>query len=220
MLYPADSFNYSRVYSAPGRLSLPALFLDRDGVVIEDVHYISDPTKVKLCSGARDLISHAVRNLIPVVLITNQSGISRGFFSWHDFHLVNLQMLKLLGPQAQLSAIYACGHSPTDFLCGSWRKPSPLMLLEASNALNLDLSRSILIGDRLSDLQAGASAGLACLFHVLTGHGVAARPSVLEWHSIAKYNCFCDSDAPKLTLIDTLSDFPFPLLTSMPEPSL
>ena len=115
----------------------PALFLDRDGVVIEDCHYLSDPGKVRLCLGSRDLIYQAYLQSIPVVLITNQSGIGRGFFEWSDFEKVNNRMQHLLGCSAPLSAIYANGYGP-DAPYDSWRKPSPKMLVQAASDLNLD----------------------------------------------------------------------------------
>jgi len=197
---------------SPFHQQKPALFLDRDGVVIEDCHHINDPDQVQLCRGARQLIASAHCYGWPVVLITNQSGIARGFFGWQHVDRVNQRMQELLGPQAPLAAIYANGHGP-DAPAWTWRKPSPQMLLEAATSLNLDLPRSLLIGDRLSDLQSGTSAGVAMLFHVLSGHGHSARASVLQWHKqrleaqdIAEAS---PQRRPALALLDTLEDFPF-----------
>ena len=161
----------------PCTIPRPALFLDRDGVLIEDFHHLSNPNQVALLPGARELLCHANATGWPVVLITNQSGIARGLFDWDDYELVTDRLLELLGPDAPLAAIYANGHGP-DAPANSWRKPSPAMLLAAGQELNLDLNGSLLIGDRLSDLQAGAAAGLAWLGHVLSGHGQHERPGV------------------------------------------
>jgi len=188
----------------------PALFLDRDGVVIEDGHHLCDPDQVRVCPGARELIAEAHSYGWPVVVITNQSGIARGLFSWTALEEVNARMQELLGPEAPLAAIYASGHGP-DAPASSWRKPSPQMLLAAAKALNLDLQRSLLIGDRLSDLQAGTAAGVAMVFHVLSGHGPSARASVLQWHQQRREAGETD-DAPALQLLDTLEAFPLPLL--------
>ena len=79
------------------------------------------------------------------------------------------------------------------------------MVLAASKALNLELERSLLIGDRLSDLQAGAAAGVAGLFHVLSGHGRDARASVQRWHAQAT------RPVPSLQLLDSLDSFPLDL---------
>ncbi|QNJ30596.1 D-glycero-D-manno-heptose 1/7-bisphosphate phosphatase [Synechococcus sp. PROS-9-1] len=201
----------SLLLSPPFPSQSPALFLDRDGVVIEDCHYVCDPNKVRLCLGSRELIEQACRQGIPVVLVTNQSGISRGFFQWENFEAVNERMQELLGPDAPLSAIYANGYGPSGPV-NSWRKPSPKMLLEAAMALNLDLNGSIMIGDRLSDLQAGAAAGVATVCHVLSGHGLSARNSVVKWHrqianTLSTGNSF-GIHVPALKLLDTLVSFP------------
>ena len=157
----------------------PALFLDRDGVVIEDKHHLCDPELVELCRGAEKLIRTAKSKGHAVVLVTNQSGISRGFFSWDDYNRVTEKMLKLLGVKAEPTAIYANGYGP-DQNQQTWRKPNPGMLLEAANDLGVDLTQSTMIGDRLSDLKAGANAGLSELIHVLTGHGHKERPQIEE----------------------------------------
>ena len=150
-----------------------------------------------------------------MVLITNQSGIARGLFQWRHFEMVNDRMQQLLGSDAPLAAIYANGHGP-DAPANSWRKPSPQMLLQAATALNLDLQRSLLIGDRLSDLQAGAAAGVAMLFHVLSGHGHNARAAVLQWQK-QRFEAQDTAEVtahqvPALELLETLEDFPFQLL--------
>jgi len=191
----------------------PALFLDRDGVVIKDCHHLSNPNQVTLLPGARELLRHANATGWPVVLITNQSGIARGLFDWNAYELVTNRLLELLGPDAALAAIYANGHGP-DAPANSWRKPSPAMLLAAGQELNLDLSGSLLVGDRLSDLQAGAAAGLAWLGHVLSGHGQHERPRVTA--CIGPCGQFRgenpSSRQAQAVLLESLLDFPFGLL--------
>ena len=213
-------FQRSLLLSSPNPIRSPALFLDRDGVVIEDCHYLSDPDKVRLCLGSRDLIIQAHRQGIPVVLITNQSGIGRGFFQWDDFEKVNERMQNLLGCSAPLAAIYANGYGP-NAPYDSWRKPSPKMLLQAAMDLNLDLQSSIIVGDRLTDLQAGASAGVAFAFHVLTGHGSSDRNSVVGWHKIFEstneVSGYKNKQCPVLRLIDSLMEFPVSLLKHIKE---
>ena len=199
-------FEHYQLYSNPFGNPTPALFLDRDGVLIEDKHYLCNPDHVQLCAGVLNLLEQAKNNQWPVVVITNQSGIARGLFDWNDYESVTQCLLQLLGPEAPISAIYANGYGPNAPV-NSWRKPSPGMLLAAAKDLNIDLSRSILVGDRLTDLQAGASAGLAFLIHVLTGHGKEERAAVESW---AKQNQLRTNSPPfKLTLINSLEDFPF-----------
>jgi len=175
-------------------------------VLIEDKHYLSDPDQVVLCLGAKTLIEQANQQEYPVVLITNQSGIARGYFSWKEYEQVTDRLSDLLGSTATLSAIYANGHGP-DAPPTSWRKPSPQMLLAAAADLNLDLSRSLLIGDRLSDLQAGKRAGLPLVAHVLTGHGAQERKDVEYWASQMQHQTK-NNPGFELMLQKSLLDFP------------
>ena len=154
-----------------------ALFLDRDGVVVEDTGYLHRPEDVQLIGGAAEIISMANNRAVPVILVTNQAGIGRGHFGWEDFVAVQERMIEDLDQQgAYLNAVFACPHHadgrpPFDSPDHAWRKPNPGMLLEAAQRLPLSLSQSWLIGDRAGDLQAAKTAGLAGGIHVLTGHG-------------------------------------------------
>ena len=144
----------------------PAIFFDRDGVLIKDCHHINDPNKVILLDGVTNLIEKANQKGWLIVIITNQSGISRGLFTWKDYEIVTSRMLQLIGKDLMIHAIYANGyvHECNEAI---WRKPNPGMLFQASIDLNIDLSKSILFGDRLSDLIAGKRAGLKEVFHLL-----------------------------------------------------
>jgi len=201
----AESLNHCELMIRPLQSARPALFLDRDGVIIRDMHHISQPHLVQVYPGARNLINTAHDRGWPIVVITNQSGIARGFFSWNDVVSVNRCMQEQLGSHAPLAAIYASGHGP-DAPMSSWRKPSPQMLLEAAEALNLDLNHSIMVGDRLSDLQAGASAGVSGLFHVMTGHGREEQDAVRQWHAQRSPH------GPFLKALNSLDTFPINLL--------
>lgn len=208
-----------KLFVSPFPEPRPALFLDRDGVIIEDRHYISSPAHVQICPGASWLICKARQYGWPVVVVTNQSGIARGLVTWEGYEAVSAKMLQLLGPAAPLAAIYSNGHGPdAPYQC--WRKPSPMMLFKAAEELNLELNRSIIVGDRLSDLQAGAAAGLNCLVHVLRGHGRRERKSVLEWHAaMVLRGCGFDDveqqSAPALVELQRLDCFPVNLLSRL-----
>ena len=192
------------------RFSKPraALFLDRDGVLIEDEHYLCKQDQVLICPGVKNLLEKAFEQKWPVVIITNQSGIARGYFSWQDYELVTDRILEILGPKAPFAGIYANGHGP-DAPLNSWRKPSPAMLLAAAADLNLDLSHSLLIGDRLSDLKAGMRAGLPWLAHVLTGNGAKEREVIENWFSQSRDSIINHPDV-ELLLLNSLNDFPCP----------
>lgn len=155
----------------------PVLFLDRDGVVVEEVHYLSRPEDVRLVEGAAEVVALANSKSIPVVLVTNQAGIGYGKFHWQDFIDVQETILNELDEHgAYLNAVYACpfhatGQVPYQHPDHPCRKPNPGMLTKASDRIPVDKSRSWIVGDRKGDLEAGKRFGLAGGVHVLTGHG-------------------------------------------------
>ena len=157
--------------------------------------------------GAKDILSLFKRHSWKIVVITNQSGISRGYFGWNEYEAVTNRMLELLGQEAEPTAIYANGHGPEAPIT-SWRKPSPQMILTSSNELSLALDQSILVGDRLSDLQSGASAGIKRLFHVKTGHGEEDRANVETWNTNNTEEKQQTTTDYHLTLLDSLKDLP------------
>jgi len=140
----------------------PAVFLDRDGTLIEDRHYLADPALVRLLSG----VSEGLRRLhdaeYVTVVVTNQSGIGRGMFAEADYHRVHAEMLRQLAAEgATIDAAYFCPAAPAAEGCEEHpdRKPSPGMLLRAATDLGLDLARSWTIGDKPRDIEAGQRAG-------------------------------------------------------------
>jgi D-glycero-D-manno-heptose 1,7-bisphosphate phosphatase len=165
----------------------PALFLDRDGVIIEDPGYLSRAADMQLIEGAASLIALANRRCVPVVVVTNQAGIGRGYYGWNDFAEVQDALAEVLAREgAAVDAVFACPYHPKGIT--PWahpahpaRKPGPGMLQAAERLLQLDLRRSWIVGDRLADLQAGYHAGLYGGLHVLTGAGAHDRAAVTEW---------------------------------------
>ena len=163
----------------------PALFLDRDGVIVEEVNYLGDPKDVVLEKGAPELIAWARAQGIAVAAITNQAGIARGRFGWPDFHAVEAEIERRLGAAgAMLDLVVACPYHPnhTDGYGEShagWRKPGPRMIELAAERLGADLARSFMIGDKASDIEAARNAGLAGAIHLMTGHGAEERDASL-----------------------------------------
>ena len=155
----------------------PALFLDRDGVIVEEKLYLSNPDDIELLPGVHELICGAHELGMAVVEITNQAGIAHGYFGWPEFVRVENELANMLSEQGvEADAVFACpfhpqGRTPYRHENHPWRKPNPGMILEAARLLNLALDRSVLIGDKVSDLEAGRAAGLLLGVHVLTGHG-------------------------------------------------
>ena len=142
---------------------IEAVIFDRDGTLINYVPYLSNNDDVLFYPGVFDACLKLKQHRILTFIATNQSGIGRGLFGWEEYELVNNQMLELLGQDSQPTAIYA-NSQIKQRLKNCWRKPSLNMLLKAKHDFNLNLEKSILIGDRLSDLQAGINAGLSKVF--------------------------------------------------------
>lgn len=155
----------------------PALFLDRDGVVVEEVHYLHKAEETQLIDGAADMIKTANDHDWLVIIVTNQAGIARGLYGWDEFNTVQKRMLDLLARQgARVDAVYACPHHEKGK--GEFhhpdhpaRKPNPGMLTRAMDTFAIDAAKSWIVGDRASDLLAGKNADLKGGAHVLTGHG-------------------------------------------------
>ena len=148
----------------------PALFLDRDGVINEEVGYLFRTEDVRWVDGIFDLVRTARRCGYRVVVVTNQSGIARELYTTEQFlELMDWMRAAFERQGGVLDAVYYCPFHPAHGV-GEWkrehpdRKPGPGMLLRAERELGVDLSRSILIGDRCSDLQAAEAAGLRQAF--------------------------------------------------------
>lgn len=152
----------------------PAVFLDRDGTVIEQVHYLSDPDKVRVLPGVGPALRRFHDAGYALVAITNQSAIGRGWITVEQYQAVNDEMnCQLVAEGVTLDGIYYCPEAPTgedrtEITHGD-RKPGPGMLIRAARELGLDLSTSWMIGDMISDVLAGINAGCKGSFLVETG---------------------------------------------------
>ena len=158
-----------------------ALFLDRDGVIVADTGYLGRAEDVRLLGGAAAAIGRCNALGIPVVVVTNQSGIGRGYYDWSGFAAVQATLVAALaGAGARLDAVLACayhadGKEPLRVAAHPWRKPKPGMILAAAERMNLDLSRSWIVGDKADDLAAGAAAGLAGGTLLITDDGAGQQ---------------------------------------------
>jgi len=145
----------------------PALFLDRDGVMIADSGYLGRAEGLRMIDGVAPAIGRCNTLGIPVVVVTNQSGIARSYYNWDGFRAVQVALATALAAAgAHLDAVLACayhadGSGPLRIDGHPWRKPNPGMILAAGRGMNLNLSRSWIVGDRADDLAAGAAACLA-----------------------------------------------------------
>jgi len=163
-----------------------ALFLDRDGVVNEEVGYLHHSEDVRWVAGIVTLCRTAQSLGYKLVVVTNQSGIARGLYSEEQFQLLMSWMRAELARHGiALDAVYHCPYHPEhgvgEYKCEHEdRKPSPGMLLRAARDLHLELSHSILVGDRCSDLGAAQAAGLRQAFLLAgTEIGPCAEPHLL-----------------------------------------
>jgi D-glycero-D-manno-heptose 1,7-bisphosphate phosphatase len=130
-----------------------AVFLDRDGTIIRDTHYVGSEDSVELIPGAAEAIRVLNESGWPVVVVTNQSGIARGYFSFEDYERVRHRVDALLSSYgAHVDGTYACPHHPDETGPCECRKPGTLMHRQAADEYGLDVSRSWYIGDRITDL--------------------------------------------------------------------
>jgi D-glycero-D-manno-heptose 1,7-bisphosphate phosphatase len=138
----------------------PALFLDRDGTVNVDTVHVSLPDTVRLIPGAAAAIARVNAAGIPVIVISNQSGIGRGLFTVEDYERVRARIDALLAAEgAHVLATYYCPHSPDAEPACECRKPGPALYRLAAAEHGLDLARSWYVGDRLRDIQPAKTFG-------------------------------------------------------------
>lgn len=154
-------------------LLFPAVFLDRDGTLMEDVDYCADPARVAVYPSVTDSLRRLKVRGFRLVVVTNQSGIGRGMFTEADFQRVQVELIHQLGGDGLLDAAYHCPDAPER--ATNRRKPDAGMILEAARAHRLDLPRSYMVGDSGRDVVAGQRAGLAANVLVLTGKGQEHR---------------------------------------------
>lgn len=162
----------------------PALFLDRDGVINVDHGYVHRPENFEFMPGIFKLVRAANERGYLVVVVTNQAGIGRGYYSEAQFLLLTDWMKERFKAEgARIDAVYFCPFHPEHGV-GEYRresecrKPGPGMLLQAKKDLNVDLIKSILVGDKPSDIAAGKAAGVGTLLHLLNTAELESRGGV------------------------------------------
>jgi D-glycero-D-manno-heptose 1,7-bisphosphate phosphatase len=149
----------------------PAVFLDRDGTIIEEREYLADPEGVTLLPGAAEALRVMSSAGYALVVVTNQSGIARGYFDDAAFRAVQHRMETLLAAEnVRLDGVYMCPHHPAITGACSCRKPGTALFRQAAAELGLDLVASIFAGDRLRDVLPAAELGGRGIL-VLTGYG-------------------------------------------------
>jgi D-glycero-D-manno-heptose 1,7-bisphosphate phosphatase len=162
-----------------------AVFLDRDGTLIEEVNYLAHPEQVRLLPGAANAVRELNNAGILAIVVTNQAGVARGYFPESRIAEVHSRLTELLAEHgARIDGFYHCPHHATEG-AGEYRvececrKPKPGMLLTAAREWDVDLARSWMIGDKPSDAEAGIAAGCRAIL-VQTGHGTDLSNAVAD----------------------------------------
>ena len=173
-------FRYARHFLV--FVEVQAIFLDRDGTVIEWVDYISEVGEVRLCEGIVGALEVLKRKGCRVFLHTNQSGVGRGYFGMEAVEEVNGRMFELLGVGEDFfDGICIATDDPSKGLAeGSYRKPSARFELEMAEKFGLDLSRCVMIGDSICDVETGLNAGMKPVGLWREGDGVEKKERFLE----------------------------------------
>ena len=147
-----------------------AIFIDRDGTLIVDKDYLHKPEEVEFFKGAVAALKRGVDAGFEIVMVTNQSGVGRGYFTLEDVEKVHEHIAReLLTEQVSMLEVYVAPEAPDAPSRG--RKPSPQFLFDARDEYGIDLKRSYMIGDKLIDLECGWNAGVRKSLLVRTGYG-------------------------------------------------
>ena len=187
-----------------------AVFLDRDGTINEELNFIRRPDEVVLIPGAAEAIRTLNQRGFVTCVISNQSGVARGFLTENDLVPIHARLEEELGRLgAHVDRIAYCPHHPTEGvppynIACRCRKPATGMLDDAARELDLDLARSFVVGDRLTDIEAGKNAGSTSVL-VLTGYGRQALAD-LENNGASQPDCIAEDLAAAVEYILQLID--------------
>ncbi len=157
-------------------MSKKAVFIDRDGVINKEVGYLHKIKDFKFIDGVFDACLYLQNLGYHLIIVTNQSGISRGYYSENDFHVVNNWMLEQFSHQdIKFLDVFFCPHGP-ESTCNC-RKPQPGMFIQANDKHDIDMNNSWMVGDKEADIQAANAAGINNTIIVKSGHTINERNS-------------------------------------------
>ena len=181
----------------------PAIFLDRDGVIVENRStYIRSWQEIKFLPGALAALCLLSSGPLKVLVVTNQSVVGRGIIPQTTSEHINQSLLlEIQNAGGRIDGLYMCPHRPED-VCNC-RKPKPGLIIKAAQEHSIDLGKSFLIGDALTDLQAGINAGINNLGLVLTGRG-SEQSKLPEAGSLKRYSVFATLEEAVTTIVDKL----------------
>lgn len=158
----------------------PAVFVDRDGTIMQDADYCSDPKQVQIFPGVPEALRRLKSKGFKLIVITNQSGIGRGLFTIEQYRAVEAEVLRQLG-DGLIDATYFCPDVPGQH--SNCRKPAPGMIVQATREHRIDLLRSFFIGDKEIDAECGRNAGVRTI-RVRTGFDRDAANSYADWVAV------------------------------------
>ena len=157
--------------------SSPAVFVDRDGTLMEDADYCSDARQVHVFPGVPEALRKLRTKGYKIIVITNQSGLGRGFFTLDQYRAVEAETLRQVG-EGLIDATYFCPDVPGK--PSKCRKPNPAMVLQAARDHRVDLRRSVFVGDKEIDAECGHNAGVKAI-RVRTGFDKITDGSCADW---------------------------------------
>jgi D-glycero-D-manno-heptose 1,7-bisphosphate phosphatase len=160
----------------PDRAPVAAVLFDRDETLVADVPFNGDPEKVRVAAGAREQLDRLRAAGLPLAVVSNQSGVGRGFITLEQVAAVNRRVDELLGPFA---GFFVCPHAPQDGC--ACRKPKPQLILDAAQALGVDVRGCVVVGDRESDVEAACNAGAIPLKVTGPAQLAEAVDRILSW---------------------------------------
>ena len=161
----------------PNETRSPAVFVDRDGTLIYDAVYCSDPKQVRVVEGVPGALRRLKQRGYKIIVITNQSGIGRGFFTVEQYRAVEMEVARQIGPDL-IDGTYFCPDVPGQ--PSKCRKPAPGMVLEAARDHEIDLARSFFIGDKEIDAECARNAGVRAI-RLRTGFDKMTDVSRADW---------------------------------------
>lgn len=155
-----------------------AIFLDRDGVINKEVNYLSDPKDFELLEGTINALKQLKTKGYLLIIITNQAGIARGYFTVTKLNEIHQKMIRIFKKKdLYIDDIFYCPHHPAFTGPCECRKPNPGMILGAKKKYNIDLKSSFMVGDTLNDIKTGKNAGCKTIL-VLTGYGTMEKKKI------------------------------------------
>jgi D-glycero-D-manno-heptose 1,7-bisphosphate phosphatase len=168
---------------------MKAIFFDRDGTLMVDTGYCCDPEHVELLDGVAELLPAMKKAGFKLIIVTNQSGIGRGYFTEREFWEVQKALESKIGTGV-IDATYLCADPPAQ--ATERRKPGPGMLLEAARDLAIELDHSYMVGDKASDIEAGNRAGVKATILFArdpVDNNTACRPTTIArtFHEVAEF---------------------------------